>query len=69
VSDALIVPHYPVERQARGCLQRYPEAIALDISDEVALALGPDGEVATGDTDQQVMVTRAKFALEIRMGC
>lgn len=60
VSDALIVAHYTSERtvQARAALQRYPEAIALGIPDGVALALGPDGELATWtDTDQQVTVT------------
>ncbi len=65
VSDAMIVPHHSVERtpHVRAALQRYPEAIALGIPDEVALALGPDGEVATWtDTDQQVTVTLgAKF--------
>jgi cyanophycinase-like exopeptidase len=60
VSDALITPHYAVERtaQVRSALQRYPEAIALGIPDGVALALGPDGELATWtDTDEQVTVT------------
>jgi cyanophycinase-like exopeptidase len=65
VSDALIVPHYSVERtaQVRAALQRYPEAIALGIPEDVALALGPDGEVATWtETDLQVTVTLgAKF--------
>jgi cyanophycinase-like exopeptidase len=59
VSDALIVPHYTVERtgQVRAALQRYPEAIALGIPDDVALALGPEGDLATWtDTDQQVTV-------------
>jgi cyanophycinase-like exopeptidase len=60
VSDALIVPHYTTERttQVRAALQHYPEAIALGIPDGVALALGPDGELATWtDTDLQVTVT------------
>ncbi len=60
VSDALITPHYSAERttQVRTALQRYPEAISLGIPDCVALALGPDGELATWtDTDQQVTVT------------
>ena len=60
VSDALIVPHYTVEHttQVRAALQRYPEAIALSLPDGVALALGPEGELATWtDTDQQVTVT------------
>jgi len=60
VSDALITPHYAVERtaQVRAALQRYPEAISLGIPDNVALALGPDGELMTWtDTDQQVTVT------------
>ncbi len=60
ISDALIVPHYSAERTpyVRAALQRYPDAIALGIPDEVALALGPEGEVATWtDTDQQVTVT------------
>jgi cyanophycinase-like exopeptidase len=60
VSDALIVPQYADESVAvvRSALQRYPEAIALGIPLEVALALGPEGEVATWtDTDQQVTVT------------
>ncbi len=65
VSDALIVPHYSVGRtaQVRAALQRYPEVIALGIPEDVALALGPDGEVATWtETDQQVTVTLgAKF--------
>jgi hypothetical protein len=56
----LIVAHDTHDRTAliRGALQRYPEAIALGIPDGVALALGPDGELATWtDTDQQVTVT------------
>lgn len=60
VSDALIVPHHTPERilAVRAALQRYPEAIALGLPDEVALALGPEGELATWtDTDQQVTVT------------
>ena len=60
VSDALITAHYTIERtaQVRTALQRYPEAIALGIPDDVALALGPEGELATWtDTDQQVTVT------------
>jgi peptidase E len=60
VSDALITPHYMAERtaQVRAALQRYPEAISLGIPDCVALALGPEGELATWtDTDQQVTVT------------
>ncbi len=60
VSDALIVPHYGAEQTTavRAALQRYPETIALGIPDEVALALGPDGDVATWtDTDHQVTVT------------
>ncbi len=60
VSDALIVSHHTPERvtQVRNALQRYPEAIALGIPDCVALALGPEGELATWtDTDQQVTVT------------
>jgi dipeptidase E len=60
VSDALITPHYGEERtaQVRAALQRYPEAISLGIPEYVALALGPDGEVATWtETDQQVTVT------------
>jgi len=60
VSDALIVPHHTPERvaQVRAALQRYPEAIALGIPDCVALALGPEGDLATWtDTDQQVTVT------------
>ncbi len=60
VSDALIMPHYSEARlpQVRMALQRYPEAIALSIPAGVALALGPEGEVATWtDTDQQVTVT------------
>ena len=65
VSDALIMPQYTGESVAavRTALQRYPEAIALSIPPEVALALGPEGEVATWtDTDQQVTVTfGAKF--------
>lgn len=65
ISDALIVPHYAIERvrHTRAALQRYPETIALGIPDEVALALGPEGEVATwSETDQQVTVTLgAKF--------
>jgi cyanophycinase-like exopeptidase len=65
VSDALIVPQYTAESVAvvRAALQRYPEAISLGIPSEVALALGPEGEVATWtDTDQQVTVTfGAKF--------
>jgi cyanophycinase-like exopeptidase len=65
VSDGLIVPQYTEENIAvvRAALQRYPEAISLGIPSEVALALGPDGEVATWtDTDLQVTVTfGAKF--------
>ena len=65
VSDALIVPQYTDESVAvvRAALQRYPEAISLGIPSEVALALGPEGEVATWtETDQQVTVTfGAKF--------
>ena len=65
VSDALIMPQYTDESVAvvRTALQRYPEAISLGIPPEVALALGPEGEVATWtDTDQQVTVTfGAKF--------
>jgi cyanophycinase-like exopeptidase len=60
VSDSLIVPQYIEENIAvvRAALQRYPEAISLGIPSEVALALGPDGEVATWtDTDLQVTVT------------
>ena len=60
VSDAVITPHYTSEQtaQVRAALQRYPEAIALGIPAGVALALGPDGELATWtDTDQQVTVT------------
>jgi hypothetical protein len=60
VSDALIVPHHTPERilAVRTALQRYPEAIALGLPDEVALALGPEGELATWtETDQQVTVT------------
>jgi cyanophycinase len=60
VSDAVITPHYTSEQtvQVRAVLQRYPEAIALGIPAGVALALGPDGELATWtDTDQQVTVT------------
>jgi len=60
VSDALIVPHHTPERvvQVRAALQRYPEAIALGIPDCVALALGPEGDLATWtDTDLQVTVT------------
>ena len=65
VSDALIAAHYTPERMAQvwAALQRYPEALALGIPDGVALALGPEGELATWtDTDQQVTVTfGAKF--------
>ena len=65
VSDALIAAHYTPERMAQvwAALQRYPEALALGITDGVALALGPEGELATWtDTDQQVTVTLgAKF--------
>jgi cyanophycinase-like exopeptidase len=60
VSDALIVSHYTSEQTAhvRAALHRYPEAIALGIPDGVALALGPEGELATWtDTDLQVTVT------------
>lgn len=60
VSDALVVPQYSEARiaQVRAALQRYPETIALGIPLAVALALGPEGEVATWtDTDQQVTVT------------
>lgn len=65
VSDSLIVPHYTPDRSARvrSALQRYPEALALGLPDNVALALGPDGEVETWtDTEEQVTVTiGAKF--------
>lgn len=65
VSDALVVPHYTPDRspQVRSALQRYPEAMALGLPDNVALALGPDGEVETWtDTEEQVTVTiGAKF--------
>ena len=65
VSDALIMPQYTGESSmaVRLALQRYPEAMALGIPLEVALALGPEGEVLTWtDTDQQVTVTfGAKF--------
>ena len=65
VSDSLIVPHYAPDRsaQVRSALQRYPEAMALGVPDNVALALGPDGEVETWtDTEEQVTVTiGAKF--------
>ena len=65
VSDALIVPHYAPERSrpVHAALHRYPEAIALGVPDGVALALGPEGELATWtDIDQQVTVTLgAKF--------
>jgi len=65
VSDALIVSQHMPERvvQVRAALQRYPEAVALGIPAGVALALGPEGELATWtDTDQQVTVTLgAKF--------
>ena len=60
VSDALIAAHHTSDQTPliRNALQRYPEAIALGIPDGVALALGPDGELATWtDTDQQVTVT------------
>ncbi len=60
VSDALIVARYTSERtaQVRAALQRYPEAIALGLPEGVALALGPEGELATWtDTDLQVTVT------------
>jgi hypothetical protein len=60
VSDALITSHYTPERTVavRAALQRYPEAIALGIPDGVALALGPESELATWtDSDQQVTVT------------
>ena len=65
VSDALVVPQYTAASTSmlRAALQRYPEAIALGIPTDVALALGPEGEVATWtDTDQQVTITfGAKF--------
>lgn len=65
VSDSIVVPHYSADRaaQARGALQRYPEALALGLPDNVALALGPDGELETWtDTLQQITVTiGAKF--------
>jgi cyanophycinase-like exopeptidase len=65
VSDAVITPRYTPDRSAdiRSALQRYPEAISIGIPDQVALALGPDGEVNTWtDTGEQVTVTMgAKF--------
>lgn len=65
VSDSIIVPHFTPDRssQVRSALQRYPETIALGIPDNVALALGPDGELETWtDTPQQITVTiGAKF--------
>ena len=60
VSDAIVVPHYAPERsdEVRMTLQRYPEAVALSLPNQVALALGPDGEVETWtDTGDQVTVT------------
>jgi cyanophycinase-like exopeptidase len=60
LSDSIIVPHYTTERslQVRNALQRYPETVALSIPDNVALALGPDGELETWtDTFQQITVT------------
>jgi len=58
ISDAIVVPHYTADRsdEVRAALQRYPEAIALGIPDQVALALGPDGEVDTW-TDRLEQVT------------
>lgn len=65
ISDAVITPRYTPDRTAdiRSVLQRYPEAISIGIPAEVALALGPEGEVDTWtDTDEQVTVTLgAKF--------
>jgi cyanophycinase-like exopeptidase len=65
VPDAVVVPHYTPERsdEVRSSLRRYPEALALGIPDNVALALGPEGELETWtDTGSQVTVTiGAKF--------
>ena len=60
VSDSIIAPHYTSARAdgVRAALQLYPEAIALSIPDNVALALGPDGDVETWtDTGEQVTLT------------
>lgn len=60
ISDAVITPHYTPDRSddIRSALLRYPEAISLGIPDQVALALGPDGEVDTWtDGDERVTVT------------
>jgi dipeptidase E len=65
ISDSIIAPHYLSAQQAevRAALQLYPEAIALSIPDQVALALGPEGDVETWtNVDGQVTVTLgAKF--------
>ena len=47
--DAVVVPHYTPDHAdaLRGVLLDHPEMLGLGLPEDVALALGPDGEVQT----------------------
>ena len=60
LADTIVVPHYTPERagEVKAALQAHPDALALGIPDNIALALGPDGQVDTwSETLEQVTVT------------
>ncbi len=60
ITDAVITPHYKIDRAAdvRSALIRYPETVSIGIPENVALAFGPEGDVETWtDVDEQVTVT------------
>jgi len=56
--NAIVAPHYTPDRAdvLRAALIDYPDLLGLGIPEDVALALGPDGEVRTWG-DKQITVT------------
>jgi cyanophycinase len=61
--NAIVAPHFLAERHdaLRAALIDHPEKLGLGIPDNVALALGPNGEVQTWGSAQVTVVLGPKF--------
>ena len=64
--NAIVVPHYTRDQAEamHAALRDRPELLGLSIPDDVALALGPDGEVQTWGRGQITVTLGAKFRKE-----
>ena len=64
---AIVAPHYTGDQAEamRAALRDHPELLGLGIPDDVALALGPDGEVQTWGRGQITVTLGAKFKKDL----